>query len=165
VTCDRSVVFSGYFTNKTLNQTPYDIAEILLKVALNTINQTWSWIIAHLSLTAILTYTFYKYYILYEISLKFFLMVSKMAKLNHVDYRRYTGYIFDPVFTGFVTRVTRLVPYVEQELLTLPGHLSSLPVFSGVYVYLVFCEMFCRLLLVFLFFFVWPLYCLSFFCF
>ena len=88
-----------------------------------------------------------------------------MAKLNHVDYMRYTGYIFDPVFTGFVTRVTRRVPYVEQELLTPAGHLSSLPVFSGVYVYLVFCVRFCRSLFVFLFFFFWPLYCLSFFSF
>jgi len=34
--------------------------------------------------------------------------------------------------TGFVTRLTRWVPLVEQELLTLPEHLSSSPVFSGV---------------------------------
>jgi hypothetical protein len=33
---------------------------------------------------------------------------------------------------GFVTRLTRKVPLVEQELLTLPEHLSSPPVFSGV---------------------------------
>jgi hypothetical protein len=39
---------------------------------------------------------------------------------------------------------------VEQELLTLPEHLSSPPVFSGVRVarYLVFSVVFCRLLLV-----------------
>ena len=36
------------------------------------------------------------------------------------------------LITGFVTRLTRLVPLVEQELLTLPEHLSWLPVFSGV---------------------------------
>jgi branched-subunit amino acid transport protein len=36
------------------------------------------------------------------------------------------------LITGFVTRLTRRVPLVEQELLTLPEHLSSLPVFSGV---------------------------------
>ena len=53
-----------------------------------------------------------------------------MAKLNHVDYRRYAGYIFDPVF--IVTRLTQRMPYVEQELLTLPGHLSSLTVLSVV---------------------------------
>jgi hypothetical protein len=35
--------------------------------------------------------------------------------------------------TGFVTRLTRRVPLVEQELLTLPERdLSSPPVFSGV---------------------------------
>ncbi len=32
----------------------------------------------------------------------------------------------------FVTRLTRRVPLVEQELLILPEHLSSPPVFSGV---------------------------------
>jgi hypothetical protein len=31
------------------------------------------------------------------------------------------------LITGFVTRVTRRVPLVEQELLTLPEHLSSPP--------------------------------------
>jgi hypothetical protein len=34
--------------------------------------------------------------------------------------------------TGFVTRLTRRMPLVEQELLTLPEHLRSPPVFSGV---------------------------------
>ena len=33
--------------------------------------------------------------------------------------------------TGFATRLTRWVPLVEVELLTLPEHLSSPPVFSG----------------------------------
>ena len=32
----------------------------------------------------------------------------------------------------YLTRLTRRVPQVEQELLTLPEHLSSPPVFSGV---------------------------------
>jgi len=36
------------------------------------------------------------------------------------------------LITGFVTRLTRRVPLVEQELLTLPEHLSSHPLFSGV---------------------------------
>jgi len=36
------------------------------------------------------------------------------------------------LITGFITRWTRRVPLVEQELLTLPEHMSSLPVFSGV---------------------------------
>ena len=36
------------------------------------------------------------------------------------------------LMTGFVTKLTRRVPLVEQELLTLPENLSSLPLFSGV---------------------------------
>ena len=36
------------------------------------------------------------------------------------------------LITGFVTRLTWRVPLVEQELLTLPEHLSSPPVFSVV---------------------------------
>jgi hypothetical protein len=48
------------------------------------------------------------------------------------------------LITGFVTRLTRRVSLVEQELLTLPEHLSSPPVFSGVCVsrYLVLCACF-----------------------
>ena len=33
---------------------------------------------------------------------------------------------------GFVTRLRRRVPLVEQELLTLPEHLSSSPILSGI---------------------------------
>ena len=36
------------------------------------------------------------------------------------------------LITGFVTRLTRRVSLVEQELLPLPEHLNSPPVFSGV---------------------------------
>jgi hypothetical protein len=54
-----------------------------------------------------------------------------------------------------VTRVTRRVPLVEQELPILPEHLSSLPIFSGVHVTwsFVLCVMFCRSLFVLLSFF------------
>ena len=38
------------------------------------------------------------------------------------------------LITGFVTKLTRRVSLVEQELSTLPEHLSSPPVFSGVHV-------------------------------
>jgi hypothetical protein len=38
------------------------------------------------------------------------------------------------LITGFVTRLTRRVSLVGQELPTLPGHLSSPPVFSVVFV-------------------------------
>ena len=46
--------------------------------------------------------------------------------------------------------VTRQLSHVEQELLTLPEHLSSHPVFGGVRVarFFVFCVMFCRSLFV-----------------
>ena len=70
------------------------------------------------------------------------------------------------LITGFVTRLTRRVPLVEQELLTLPEHLSSHPVFSGVIRVtrsLVLCVMFCRSLFVLLYFFFQALYYLSFF--
>ena len=36
------------------------------------------------------------------------------------------------LITGFLTRLTRRVPLVEQELLILPDHISSPPVFGGV---------------------------------
>jgi hypothetical protein len=38
----------------------------------------------------------------------------------------------DWLINGFVTRLTRRMPLVEQELLTLPEHTSSHPVFSAV---------------------------------
>jgi hypothetical protein len=40
-------------------------------------------------------------------------------------------FLIHDLITGFVTRLTQQVPLVEQELLTLPEHLSSPPVFSG----------------------------------
>ena len=62
-----------------------------------------------------------------------------------------------------VTRVTRRVPLVEQELLPPSEYTSSTPVYSRVHVAqsLVFCVVFCTLLFVILSFF-WP-YCFSFF--
>ena len=52
--------------------------------------------------------------------------------------------------TEFVTSVTRRVPLVEQELLTLPEHLSSPLIVSRVRAVwsLVFCVVFCRSLFV-----------------
>jgi hypothetical protein len=57
------------------------------------------------------------------------------------------------LITGFVTRLIRRVQLAEQELLALPEHLSSPPVFSEVRVTrsLVFC-LFCRSLFVLLYF-------------
>ena len=68
--------------------------------------------------------------------------------------------------TGFVTRLTRRVLLVEQELLTIPEHMSSPPVFSGIrscYSIFSFMCKFCRSLFVLLSYFFWPLCCLFFF--
>jgi hypothetical protein len=56
------------------------------------------------------------------------------------------------------------VSLVKQELPTHPKHLRSSPVSSGVRVTwsLVFCVVLCRSLFVLLYFFIWPLCCLSF---
>jgi hypothetical protein len=66
--------------------------------------------------------------------------------------------------TGFVTKVMRRVPLVEQEVFTIPEHLSSPPGFIGVRVTqsLVLCVMFYRSLFVLWSFLCWPLCCLSF---
>ena len=70
--------------------------------------------------------------------------------------------LIERLINGFVTRFTRRVPVVEKELPTLPGHLSSPPVFSGVRVtrFLVLCVCFVDRCLSFFF---WPLCCLFFF--
>jgi hypothetical protein len=54
------------------------------------------------------------------------------------------------LIAGFVTSVTRRVPLLQQELPTLPEHLSPLPVFSWVRGTLsfVFCVLICRSLFV-----------------
>jgi hypothetical protein len=74
--------------------------------------------------------------------------------------------------TRIVTRLTRRAPLVAQELLTLPEHLSSPPIFSEVCVTrsLVLCYsifdlmcMFCRSLFVLLIFLFWPLCSMFFF--
>ena len=57
------------------------------------------------------------------------------------------------------------VSLVEQELLTIPGHLCLPPVFSegSSYPIFSFISMFCRSFIVLLYFFSWPLCCLFFF--
>jgi hypothetical protein len=57
--------------------------------------------------------------------------------------------------------VTWRVSLVKKELLTFPEHLSEPSVFSRVWVVHVFCAVFCRSL--FVLFFFWPLYYLSFY--
>ena len=67
------------------------------------------------------------------------------------------------LITGFVTRLAQQVPLVEQDLLTLPEHLSSPPVLSGDCVTRMLYICFCRSLFVLLNFLFWPLCCLFFF--
>ena len=62
--------------------------------------------------------------------------------------------------TWFVTRETRQVSIVEEELLPLSEYKSSPLVLVGFA--FVFCVVFCRSLFVLLFLFIWPLCCLSF---
>jgi hypothetical protein len=50
----------------------------------------------------------------------------------HLSYSPSRSFPHALLINGFVTRITRRVPSVEQELLTLPEHLSSPPVFSGI---------------------------------
>ena len=75
------------------------------------------------------------------------------------------SFVFLDRWTGFVTKLTRRVSLVEQELPTLPEHLSSPPVFSGVRVTrsLVLCVCFVDRCFVLLYFFFWPLCCPFFF--
>ena len=57
--------------------------------------------------------------------------VSQMTTdIFHVNTSR--SFPHSRLIIGFVTRLKRRVPLVEQELPTLPEHLSSHPVFSGV---------------------------------
>ena len=68
------------------------------------------------------------------------------------------------LITEFVTILTRRVALVEQGLLTLPDHMSSTPVFSGVRVtrFVVLYVCFVDSCLSFCTFIFKPLYCLSF---
>jgi hypothetical protein len=59
---------------------------------------------------------------------------KQMFKVRDYEFRLKYLYIWIILWliTGFVTRLTRRVPLVEQEPLILPEHLSSPPVVSGV---------------------------------
>ena len=92
------------------------------------------------------------------------LMKWKTIKIQHCRKSSTMFSVYTWLITGFVTRLIRWVPLVEQELLTLPEHLSSPPAFSGVRVtrslvlYVCFVD---HCLSVCTFFF-WPLCCLFF---
>ena len=87
--------------------------------------------------------------------------VSQMTTYVPLVVNTFRSFPRSLLITGFVTRLTRRVSLVKPELLTLPEHLSSPPVFSGVRVtrslvlYVCFVDR-C------LYFFFWPLCCLFF---
>jgi hypothetical protein len=58
--------------------------------------------------------------------------ISKKNRQHNGQKKYQHSFPHSRFITGFVTRLTRWVPLVEQEMLTLPEHLSSHPVFSGV---------------------------------
>ena len=63
------------------------------------------------------------------------LMYSSQVKVvSMIEERKNTSRSFPGswLITGFVTRLTRRMWLVEQDLHTLPEHLSSPPVFSGI---------------------------------
>ena len=71
--------------------------------------------------------------------------------------------VFNAISLSDNVTVTRWVPLLEQEMHTLLEHLYSSWFSSVVFVLLnVFLVMFCRSMLVLLFFLCWPLYYLSF---
>ena len=94
-----------------------------------------------------------------------FIMFWNKTFLYNINTTKIFIWKYSWLITGFVTRLTRRVPLVEQELLTLPEHLSSHPVFSGVRVTraLIFCICFVDRCLSFCLLFFWSLCCL-FFC-
>jgi hypothetical protein len=72
-----------------------------------------------------------------------FVIIHLLIEFNHVSIINRS---LCELITEFVTRVTRRASLVEQEMCTLPEHLSSPAVFSGVRITrsLVLCVMFCR---------------------
>jgi hypothetical protein len=80
----------------------------------------------------------------YYVIVSYRLYVPQVFFSFFLYYSRSTAGMLLIVCKGFVTRLTRRVPLVEQELLTLPEHQSSPAVFSGVRVtrYLVLCVCF-----------------------
>ena len=73
--------------------------------------------------------------------------------VNHNPILPHSWYI-----TGFLTSVTRRVPYVEQELLTLPDHLNSSIVLVGFVLLDLWFSVYCffKSSFITLLFFVWP---------
>ena len=93
-------------------------------------------------------------------------LCNKWPRICSTCRKHFRSFPHSWLISGFVTRLTRRVSLVEQELLTLPGHLSSPPVFSGVRVTRSLVLYVClvdRCLSLKLYFFFCPLCCLFFF--
>ena len=124
------------------------------------VNNKMAWNIARVKLKMII----------YNFTVKLlFLFYSENSVIHNYLYNNtfYSAVVlFEQSHFGFIPPqgFIRQVPLVQQELPTLPEHLSSPPVFSGVFVTQssVFCVMFCRSLFVLLNFFFLPFCCLSF---
>jgi hypothetical protein len=59
-------------------------------------------------------------------------LCHKWPRICSTCRKHFPSFPHSRLITGFVTILTQRVPIVEQELLTLPEHLSSPPVLSGV---------------------------------
>ena len=85
-------------------------------------------------------------------------------QFDHLQHREHQ--VIEHKISGYWSffKISTMRLHVEEELLTLSDHLSSLSVFSGVRVAqsLVFSVMFCTAFFLLLFFFFWQLYWLSF---
>jgi len=94
------------------------------------------------------------------------LLLKNVFKLLYIFFMKrppVTSFPHSLLITGFVTRLTRRVSLVEQELPTLPEHLSSPRLLVGfVLLDLSFMCMFCRSLIVLVYFLFWSLCCLFF---
>ena len=88
--------------------------------------------------------------------------VLQMTKDSSVCHNHKPSFSHSRLFTGCVPRVTRRVPHVEQEQITLPEYLILPSVSCGVRVArsLVFCTVFCTILFVS---FLFPMYWFFFF--
>jgi hypothetical protein len=60
--------------------------------------------------------------------------IRKVKKKTRKDCGWYHFECLEKLFIGFVIMVARRVPHAKQEPTTIPKHVSSPPVFSGVYV-------------------------------
>jgi hypothetical protein len=95
------------------------------------IKYVWWYVFIHLIL---LHFLWLFYFTVRSMSWLTFMNIRVTNDNGYVTFVVYTSRSFPHswLITGFVTRLTGRVPLVKQELLILPEHLSSPPVFSGV---------------------------------